>query len=146
MDIGAEVVVRTLRNKRGVVIARDRRGRVHVQVEGMTVWCDETDVELAPAARTTKRHAPRRADNDLREATLPARRLDLHGFRVEEAMARVIDTIDRALVDGVDRLEIVHGKGSGRIRDALQRQLASLPVVKAFHVDARNPGVTWVFF
>jgi dsDNA-specific endonuclease/ATPase MutS2 len=40
---------------------------------------------------------------------------------------------------------VVHGKGSGRIRDALHRELAALPVVASFRLDPQNAGVTWVY-
>jgi dsDNA-specific endonuclease/ATPase MutS2 len=40
----------------------------------------------------------------------------------------------------------VHGKGSGRIREALHRRLAALPVVAAFRLDPANAGVTWIYF
>jgi len=72
--------------------------------------------------------------------------VDLHGLLVEEALARVVDEIDRSLLRGADRVEVVHGKGTGRIRDALHRHLASIPVVAALRLDPKNPGVTWVHF
>jgi len=72
--------------------------------------------------------------------------LDLHGLVVDEALARVVDEIDRSLLRGADRVEVVHGKGSGRLRDALHRHLASMTVVVAFRLDPRNPGVTWIHF
>lgn len=61
-------------------------------------------------------------------------------------MARVVDGIDRALLDGADRLEVLHGKGSGRIKEALHQRLASMRVVVSFELDPDNPGVTWVHF
>jgi DNA mismatch repair protein MutS2 len=79
-------------------------------------------------------------------APAPPRRIDLHGLRVEEALTRVVEGIDRALVAGADRLEVLHGKGSGRVRDALHQHLASMRVVVSFELDPDNPGVTWVHF
>ena len=73
-------------------------------------------------------------------------RIDLHGLTVDDALARVVEAIDLALRRDTDRLEIVHGKGSGRIRRALHRCLASMPVVAAFRLDQGNAGVTWVYF
>jgi DNA mismatch repair protein MutS2 len=65
---------------------------------------------------------------------------------VDEALDRMIQEIDRSLLRGADRVEVVHGKGSGRVRAAVQRQLASMPVVAAFRLDPKNEGVTWVHF
>jgi DNA mismatch repair protein MutS2 len=148
MLIGSEVVVRPLANKRGVIVeARD--GRVRVRVEGVTIWCREEDLAAPPEDRKTKRARQRRQDTvgaDARDEAAPGGRVDLHGLRVEEAIARTVDEIDRTLRRGADRLEVVHGKGAGRIKGALHRHLASMPVVKAFKLDPRNPGVTWVYF
>ena len=75
-----------------------------------------------------------------------AEKLDLHGLRVEEAMRRIEDAINRAILAEVDKLEIVHGVGTGAIRTALHAYLSSLSVIEHYRVDDLNPGVTWVYF
>ncbi|MEP6915503.1 MAG: Smr/MutS family protein [Acidobacteriota bacterium] len=149
--IGAEVVVRTLRNKRGLVIEASRDGRYRVRVEGITTACREADLTLPPVA---KKSSAKRPDLNVPDvpavpntaAAVPPGRVDLHGLLVEEGIARVMDEIERALKRGADRVEVLHGKGSGRMRTAVHRRLASLSVVAAFRLDRDNPGVTWVYF
>lgn len=148
LPIGAAVVVRAFGHKRGTVIAIGRDGRYQVRIEGITMWCREEDL-TAPAEPRKKKGAgdkrPRLGGAE-EEPVAPPGRVDLHGLVVEEALARVVDEIDRSLLRGADRVEVVHGKGTGRIRDALHRQLGSMPCVAAFRLDPRNPGVTWVHF
>lgn len=156
LTIGTAVVVRTFGNKRGVVIAAGRSGRYRVRVEGVAVSCREGDLEAVPeGTKKTRRDAAKaplaagpasRAEARLDDERAKAVRVDLHGLGVEEAIARVVDEIDHALVRGADRIEVVHGKGSGRIKEALHRHLATIPVVKAFGLDKGNPGVTWIWF
>ena len=143
--IGAAVVVRAFGNKRGVVIAVGRDGRYHVRIGTVTMWCGEADLTVAAEPRK-KKAAGRNPPPAPTHETAPPGRLDLHGLTVEEALARVVVEIDRSLLRGADRVEVVHGKGSGRIRDALHRHLTSMPVVAAFRLDPRNAGVTWVRF
>ncbi len=148
--IGSEVVVRTLGNKRGVVVESARGGKYRVQVEGVVTACREDDLAAPPPVKAKKPGAGRTrlehpSTRDVDDATPPGR-VDLHGLRVEEAIARTMDEIDRALRRGADRVEIVHGKGSGRVRDAVHRRLAALWVVAAFKIDPRNSGITWVYF
>lgn len=148
LPVGADVVVRTLGNKRGIVIEAGRHGQYRVRAESVTMWCREQDLAAPPEGRKKKDAA--RTDQDV-SATSPSGdtppvRVDLHGLRVDEAIARVVDEIDRALLRGADRIEVVHGKGSGRVKEALHRHLASMPVVAAFKLDRRNLGVTWVYF
>lgn len=148
LPVGADVVVRTLGNKRGIVVEAGRHGQYRVRVESVTMWCREQDLAAPPEARKKKDAPAKPQEMPAASPTggTPAVRVDLHGLRVEEAIARVVDEIDRALLRGADRLEVVHGKGSGRVKEALHRHLASMPVVAAFKLDGRNPGVTWVYF
>ena len=149
-SIGDAAVVRALGNKRGDIIAIGRDGRYQLRIEGVTMWCREEDLDTQKDSGRTKasRSKPgrRRHTEEDRGHVSPAGRLDLHGLIVEEALARLTDEIDRSLLRGADRLEVIHGKGSGRVRDAVHRHLASMPVVAAFRLDSVNPGVTWVHF
>ncbi len=154
-------MVKTLGNRRGTIIEAGASGRCRVRVEGITMWCREEELAAADEGKKRAKGPRTKAGREPLPATETARqrdgapgprhgehggRLDLHGFRVDEALARVDEEINRALLRGADRLEIVHGRGTGRIRDALHRHLASMAVVAAFRPDARNPGVTWVHF
>jgi DNA mismatch repair protein MutS2 len=147
--IGSEVVVRALGNKRGIVVEAGRGGRYRVQVDGVVTACREDDLAAPPAAKSKKRTSarprlehPSTPDDD----AAPPGRVDLHGLRIEDAIARAMDEIDRALQRGADRVEIIHGKGSGRVKDALHCRLAELSVVAAYRLDPGNAGVTWVYF
>jgi DNA mismatch repair protein MutS2 len=72
--------------------------------------------------------------------------LDLHGLTVEEASSRVEERIDLALRAGLERLELIHGRSSGRIKAAVHRLLKDLTAVHHFEVDPSNPGATIVYF
>lgn len=156
-SVGSRVVVLPLGRKQGVVIEAGRGGHYRVQVENTTVSCREHDLAVpAPPKRQREGGPEPRSTRPARAAppqpmtadpaAVPAPRVDLHGLTVEDALARVVHEIDVALQRGADRLEVVHGKGSGRIRDALHRYLKTMAVVASFRLDPRNPGVTWVYF
>jgi DNA mismatch repair protein MutS2 len=146
--VGSRVIVLPLGRKQGVIVEARRGGHYRVQIENTTVSCREGDL-IAPPETPRKKRAPRAVAHtptgDEAEPA-PALTLDLHGLTVEDALARVVEAIDAALRRGADRLEVVHGKGSGRIRDALHRELTTMTVVASFRLDPRNPGVTWLFF
>ncbi len=148
-SLGAAVTVTSLGNKRGVVVEVGRAGRYRVQVERMTIACREEDLSAPPDVPKRKKKSarpPREDSSATADESVPAGRVDLHGLRVEEALALVTREIDRSLLAGADRLEVIHGIGSGRIREALHRHLAGMSAVATFKVDPRNPGVTWVHF
>lgn len=67
-------------------------------------------------------------------------RIDLRGARVDEALADVQRFVDEAIVGGVPSLEILHGKGTGALRQAIHEQLAARPDVAAFAVAPPEQG------
>jgi len=74
-------------------------------------------------------------------------RCDLRGLRVDEALERVIEALDHATREGRDRVEIIHGHGTGALRDAVRKQLCGSPYVVRFapgSVEEGGDGVTLV--
>ena len=75
--------------------------------------------------------------------------IDLHGKRVEEAIAEVERYLDDALLAGLHEVRLIHGFGKLRLRDAVHRYLGGRPDVARFAIA--NPtsgggGVTIVRF
>lgn len=54
-------------------------------------------------------------------------RCDLRGLRVDEALARLARALDAAALAGRARLDVVHGVGTGALRDAVRAHLANSP-------------------
>jgi DNA mismatch repair protein MutS2 len=132
-----------------------RDGRYQVRVERVMMWCRADDLSLPQAASKRKSARQRRlaATSDAAGANAtsidspaPPARVDLHGLSTDEAIAVVLGAIDQAIRRGADRLEIVHGRGTGRLKVAVHRYLEGVAVVRAFRLDVHNPGVTWVHF
>lgn len=75
------------------------------------------------------------------------RKVDLRGYRVDEAISEVQRLIDRAVAANLNRVEILHGKGTGALRQAVQEHLATRPDVSHFEEapwDQGGAGVTIV--
>jgi len=77
--------------------------------------------------------------------TLAVARLDLRGARVEEALAALEERISAVLLAGGDHLEIIHGVGTGALRDAVRRRLRELPEVRDVRAST-DPGAEGVTF
>ncbi len=58
-------------------------------------------------------------------------KLDIRGMRIEEALETVQDFVDRALMSNADNLRILHGKGTGVLREAVKSKLREYEAVKA---------------
>ncbi len=71
----------------------------------------------------------------------PGLELDLRGTRVEEALARLDDYIDAAYLSGIPFGRIIHGKGTGALRKAVQDRVADHPLIsKAVTASLKEGG------
>jgi DNA-nicking Smr family endonuclease len=66
--------------------------------------------------------------------------LDLRGRTVSEALREVEDYLDQLLRADIRQAEILHGKGTGALRDAVRNYLASCTFVTSFEFAPPNQG------
>jgi len=140
------VIVAPLR-KKGVILGLSRPGCYEVAVGPMRMQCSDTD--LVPIDKKLQKKSQKSAPSKVqvpRNVRPVKKTLDLHGLRVREALSLVEEHIDKAVLADLDMIEIVHGKGSGKIMKALHEYLSTLGVVKNFVLDECNPGTTRVYF
>lgn len=74
-------------------------------------------------------------------------RLDLRGYRVADALPAVEKYLDEAIRAGLRRVEVLHGTGTGALREAIRSHLESMSVVSSIEeapVDQGGAGVTYV--
>jgi len=73
--------------------------------------------------------------------------LDVRGMRGDEALNAVMYFIDDAILVGMSRVRILHGKGNGILRQLIRQYLATVPNVTHFadeHVQFGGAGITVV--
>ncbi|MGD2035684.1 MAG: Smr/MutS family protein [Bacteroidales bacterium] len=73
--------------------------------------------------------------------------IDVRGLRGEEAVTKVRDFIDDALVIAVKKVRILHGKGNGILRQMIREYLSSNRIIGSIrdeHPDRGGPGITVV--
>jgi DNA mismatch repair protein MutS2 len=66
--------------------------------------------------------------------------LDLRGHRVDEALMRLEDYLDGAVRDGVEKVRIIHGRGTGALREAVRNHLQRHPSVDSYGPEPREHG------
>lgn len=71
---------------------------------------------------------------------LPDRRLDARGLRVEELLREVDRFLDRLYAEGAPEAAILHGHGTGALKQALREHLAASPYVGSFRAGDRHEG------
>ena len=76
----------------------------------------------------------------LERARTVASSLDLRGARVEEALAALDRYLDDAALAGLDQVVVIHGFGTGALRDAVRERAAANPLVASTRPGERGEG------
>ena len=66
--------------------------------------------------------------------------MNLIGQRVDDALDESDKFLDRALLEGKQAVRIIHGFGTGRLRQAIREHLRKHPAVKSWRPGNENEG------
>ena len=112
--------------------------RVSVPVEDL----EPASGGAAPAAPVERSRAStsNAAALQLSRARSVASSLDLRGARVDEALDALGRYLDDASLAGLDRVTIIHGLGTGALRDAVRSEAGGHPLVKEVRPGERGEG------
>jgi len=138
--IGDFVKVKTLGSS-GYVIDEDREGESCEVVIGNV----RTKIKKVYLHKITPEGRPPQINPiqiDVQKIEAP--QLNIMGLRVEEALKELDIFIDRAMVQGVPSVKIVHGIGTGRLMQAVRSHLSDAGYSKKVRGDEKNAGVTIV--
>jgi DNA mismatch repair protein MutS2 len=76
----------------------------------------------------------------LERARSVASSLDLRGARVEEALETLARYLDDASVAGLNKVLVIHGMGTGALRDAVRVDAGANPLVRSVRPGDRHEG------
>jgi len=151
MRLGDKVRVRSL-NAQGVLTALGEE-EVEVQVGMLRIRTRLAEVEplggspIAEHASSEPVQPSRPAGGDLAPAPAmtyqpvsPGMEIDLRGQRADEALAALERYLDSAYLTGLPFVRIIHGKGTGRLREVVRQVLQGHPHVRAFEAGSDKEG------
>ncbi len=128
----------------GRIAALERGGkRATLEAGGMRVTVDTDDLVAALGeAANEPATGPGSAGADLRleRARTVASSLDLRGARVDEALEALHRYLDDAGLAGLDKVIVIHGMGTGAVRDAVRSAAGGHPLVKSLRPGQRGEG------
>jgi DNA mismatch repair protein MutS2 len=70
----------------------------------------------------------------------PGMELDLRGLTVDDMLLELDRYLDSAYLAGLPWVRLIHGKGTGALRQAVREQLRSHPLISAFRAGENNEG------
>ncbi|HHW56013.1 MAG: endonuclease MutS2 [bacterium] len=138
-----EAVLITHLNQKGYVLEPPEGNQVQVQVGLMkvTVELDQLQRVASEGPASAKSGTGRLYRAKAREV---AAELDLRGLTADEALYQVEKYLDDAYLAGLDQVYLIHGKGTGVLRKAVQDLLAQHPHIETFRLGGYREGGTGV--
>ena len=132
----------------GRIAALERGGkRATLEAGGMRVTVDVDDLVPSVGDAGSGRRGDGGAETSsaagelgLERARSVASSLDLRGARVDEALEALDRYLDDAGLAGLDKVLIIHGMGTGAVRDAVRAATNAHPLVKSMRPGQRGEG------
>ena len=138
--VGDEILVISY-GQRGTLVKQLRDGRWEAQVGLIKMTLEEKEFNLIKAEKEAAQPKKRQVNVVKRSNTSgPRARLDLRGKRYEEAMQELDGFIDQALLNNMAQVDIIHGIGTGVIREGVTKYLRRNKHVKSFEYAPQNAG------
>jgi len=128
-------------NQDGEIVEPPEDGKVVVLMGAMRVTVPISSLRKAKSEpfKTQVRESPE-SKIAFEKAKDLASEIHLRGLRVEPAMIEVEKYLDDAMAAGADQVRIVHGKGTGQMRNAVHQFLKSHPGVSSFRLGENEEG------
>ena len=138
--VGDEILVISY-GQRGTLVKQLKDGRWEAQVGLIKMTLEEKEFNLIKAEKEAAQPKKRQVNVVKRSNTSgPRARLDLRGKRYEEAMQELDGFIDQALLNNMAQVDIIHGIGTGVIREGVTKYLRRNKHVKRFEYAPQNAG------
>ena len=138
--VGDEILVISY-GQRGTLVKQLKDGRWEAQVGLIKMTLEEKEFNLIKVEKEAAQPKKRQV-NVVKRSNMsgPRARLDLRGKRYEEAMQELDGFIDQALLNNMAQVDIIHGIGTGVIREGVTKYLRRNKHVKSFEYAPQNAG------
>lgn len=142
LQVGDDVVIYDI-DKEATVLELPKDGAVLVQAGIIKTRVPLENLRLMSKRQMKKKNPGRTVTKNV-SAPEGTTSLDLRGQTVEEALMEVDSFLDRASRMHVTQVTIIHGKGTGALRTAVQQHLRRCSQVKSFRLGTYGEGESGV--
>ncbi len=111
-----------------------------IQIGQISIELDISDLRQPPKEPEQTAPESRIRPVQARKRVSVPRELALRGMTVEEALAELDKYLDDASLAGLEEVRIIHGKGTGVLREAVHNFLVEHRAVRDFHLADRTAG------
>jgi len=144
---GELVRIKSLDAAGKIVRVRDDKGKASIQVGGVELTVPISDIERLEPGEEVKLTSPQLLQIRLTKRASISPQINLIGCTTDEARRKLDKYLDDAFLAGLERVRVIHGRGTGALKKAVRDLLSDHPHVRSFRYG--NPpeggdGVTVV--
>ncbi len=144
LQVGDKVMVVSL--QQSAVVLSISGDSVKVSVGSMQVMVSQKDLRLCEptSVRSNTRTVKNRPVQNSVNTRFASMELDIRGMNVEEGLMELDRYLDQAVMSGMTGLAVIHGKGTGVLRAAVQSHLRRHPAVRSYRLGTFGEGESGV--
>ncbi|MEM8863610.1 MAG: Smr/MutS family protein, partial [Chloroflexota bacterium] len=132
LRIGDEVFIKTIKSKGEIIALTKTEAEIAIGRLHMRVGLDELEFRGRPIKQDEPVSVPKTSS--------PGLELDLRGMRIDEGISRLEKHLDQAILSRVPWVRVIHGKGTGRLREAVRQSLKKNPRIIAWEEGKDGEG------
>ena len=140
LQVGDTVKLAGMGSEGKVLATPDNKGYVEIQTGAMKMRVKVSDLRLIEKKKEQKKETFVRRETESRLNAASDTRCDLRGLTVEEGIMTLDLFIDSMIMAGLSEFTIIHGKGTGALRAAVQQHLKKHPQIKTYRLGTFGEG------
>ena len=142
VNVGDTVELTNLGVKAEILTLPDAKGECTVQAGALKLKANLKNMRSAQPDKPKKNPVKKSAASVASGISARAveRECDVRGMNLEEAICAVDLFLDGAIMNKLNEVYIIHGKGTGILRAGIQKHLRSHPAVKEFRLGRYGEG------
>ncbi|MCR5830493.1 MAG: endonuclease MutS2 [Lachnospiraceae bacterium] len=141
LKIGDSVHIVSMNVDGKIAALPDRKGDVAVSMGAMRTVVNLSDLEAAePAPEPVKKEKTGVGEIKIRKAYDVGMSVNVIGMRVDEALPIVEKYLDDAYLAGLQNVSVIHGRGTGALKDAVHGLLKRLKYVSSYRFGTFHEG------
>jgi DNA mismatch repair protein MutS2 len=137
---GDSVLIVNLNQKGTVLVPPDKEGEVLVQAGIMKINVHVTNLKLIDEQKAEIQKVTSMGKLGTSKVMSMSAEIDLRGSMLDAAVENVDKFLDDASIAGLGEVFIIHGKGTGALRNGIHKYLRSNPHVKSFRLGKYGEG------
>lgn len=142
LNINDKVIINDL-NKNGTVLKIDaKNNKAYISAGNINLWVDYSNLhlDLDTKNNNSNKNLTRKVSKSVSKDRSITGEIDIRGFACDEGVMEVDRYIDSAILSGIETITVIHGKGTGVLRNAIHSHLRKHKNVEGFRVGTFGEG------